>query len=113
MSVIPKTAQALYIGMIPDLDFQVICYETKQGFYVLVNHDLENVKKVTGQLAGSDINRNRCIKDAWTLNTGGYAEMYFDRERVELFLSGMLDASCQIEGIYHQNCYFLEKLKWQ
>lgn len=112
MSTLPKSAQALYIGMIPDLDFQIICYETKHGFYVLMNHDHKNVKKVTGQYSGSHVNRNRCIKDAWTLNTGGYAEMYFDRETLQRFLSKMLDMSCQIEGIHHKDCYFLEQLKW-
>jgi len=109
-ATIPKTAQAVYIGLIPDLDFKVICYETKNGFYVQVNNN--EPTKVTGYGYFQTSAKGRCIKDAWTLDTGGYAEATFDRECTPAFLRSMLDHSCQIAGITHKNCYILERLKW-
>ena len=108
--MIPKTAQATYIGLIPDLDFKVVCYETQNGFYVQVNDDI--VTKTTGYSSFCTANTGRCIKDAWTLNTGGYAEANFDRECLATFLRSMLDQSCQIAGITHKHCYIMERLKW-
>ena len=106
MNTIPKTAVPTYIGLIPDLDFKIVCYETKNGFYVQVNgNEIEKTNSF------DSININRCVKDAWTLDTGGYARENFTNECPAPFLQSMLDQSCQLAGIYHKNCYILERLK--
>lgn len=110
MNTVPKTAQATYIGLIPDLGFKVVCYETKNGFYVQVNNN--EVVKTTGYGSFCTANTGRCIKDAWTLDTGGYAEANFERESPATFLRNMLDISCQLAGITHKHCYIMERIKW-
>jgi hypothetical protein len=110
--MIPKSAQAVYIGLIPDLKFKIVCYKTQSGFYVesTTDNQIRVTHKSTGTGYFQTDNKNRCIKDAWTLNTGGYAQQNYQREDTQTFLQGMLDISCQLAGINHKHCWILETL---
>lgn len=113
--MLPKSAKAKWIALIPSLDFKLIAYETDRKFFVEVSLAKCALGYYTEILEVSEgylhKNQNSLVKKAFELAelSSDYAEQ-FNRAPPYEFVRNMLSNACFNKDITHKDCYIFETL---